>query len=134
ATGTQVYEYKGHFKPLHAVGWSPDSRQIASGGNDGEVHIWDALTGEHARRMAGDSDLDVRVYSLAWSPDGRHILVGLRNGRVQVLPLSGVQVYTYTEHVPKVVLAIAWSPESKYAASGGIDGAVRVWQPRPGEQ
>ncbi len=134
ANGTQVYEYKGHFDRLYAVSWSPDSTQIVSGGRDGEVRVWDALTGAHERIFAEDFDLDLTIFGLAWSPDGKYILSARNDGRVQVLPLSDAQVYTYTEHAPKAVLAVALSPDSTYAASGGVDGAVRVWQPKPGEQ
>ena len=29
--------------------------------------------------------------------------------------------------IPNAVYAVAWSPDSKYIASGSLDGTVQVW-------
>jgi WD40 repeat protein len=51
-----------------------------------------------------------------------------RNSIVQSTPNTptpGTTLYTYKDH-SDVVLSVAWSPSSKYIASGYMDGTVQV--------
>src|SRR5262249_9779475 len=63
----------GDSRAVRAVAWSPDRRQIVSGGEDHRVKIWNAATGELLRTLDGHSDT---VYAVAWSPDGSKIASG----------------------------------------------------------
>ncbi|HWT00866.1 MAG TPA: WD40 repeat domain-containing protein [Pyrinomonadaceae bacterium] len=53
---------------VYALAYSPDGKLLASGGAEGEVQLWDALTGELKRTMPGHPNW---VYRAAFSPDGR---------------------------------------------------------------
>jgi WD40 repeat protein len=73
ATGKLEHELVGEpeqinvgLRPLAA--WSPDSKYIAGGGN---VHVWNAATGEEVFRLSGHDGV---VESIDWSPDGRRIV------------------------------------------------------------
>jgi WD40 repeat protein len=44
-TRNTVVTYRGHSGAVNAVTWSPDSSQLASGGSDGTVQVWEATTG-----------------------------------------------------------------------------------------
>ena len=44
-TGHTYVTYTGHSAEVNAVAWSPDSSQIASGGADGTVQVWEVATG-----------------------------------------------------------------------------------------
>jgi WD40 repeat protein/serine/threonine protein kinase len=57
---------RGHKRAIYPVALSPDGRWIASGDADGEVRLWDAVTGELCAALPHPSI----VQALAWSPDG----------------------------------------------------------------
>ena len=46
---------------------------------------------------------------------------------------TGKHIYTYTGHkssTGSAVQAVAWSPNGRYIASGGMEGTVQVWNAR----
>ena len=53
--------------------FSPDSKLLATGGDDEEVHIWRLSDGERLQRLRGHTE---GVTSLAFSPDGETLASG----------------------------------------------------------
>src|SRR2546428_290617 len=60
--------YRGHSGPVYAVAWSPDGHVLASGGQDGTIHIWSPLDGELQRISRTHTGA---IKALCWSPNGR---------------------------------------------------------------
>jgi WD40 repeat protein len=56
-----------------ALGWSPDSQQIARGFPDGSVKVWLASTGEERFTLMGSSE-EIDTSEAYWSPSGDRIL------------------------------------------------------------
>jgi WD40 repeat protein/transcriptional regulator with XRE-family HTH domain/ABC-type dipeptide/oligopeptide/nickel transport system ATPase component len=46
-SGKDLYTYPGHIGQVNNIAWSPDSRRIASVGEDGSIQVWDATTGNN---------------------------------------------------------------------------------------
>jgi WD40 repeat protein len=56
---------------LTSVAFSPDSRQIATGGSDGLVQVWDIESGQ---RVGDPMRNTAPVELIRFSPDGRHLV------------------------------------------------------------
>lgn len=74
----------------------------------------------------------------SWSPDGKYVAAASYGDysifTVHVLnAATGAHIYTYRGHTDylndHVILAVTWSPDGRYIASGGADNTVQVWKP-----
>ena len=75
----------------HAIAWSPDGSTLVSGGENGDIHIWNSETGEHLNKV---SSCCGGIWSLDFSPDGRFLVCGGLNGTAQVFNAeNGYQPY-----------------------------------------
>ncbi|MAT69556.1 MAG: serine/threonine protein kinase [Planctomycetaceae bacterium] len=74
-------ELAGHRGPVRTLAFSPDGAQLASGGQDNVIVLWNASTGVAEKRLRGHSS---HVRSVAWSPDGQQLLSGGRAGQVKL--------------------------------------------------
>ena len=130
-TGKLSLTYRGHTQAVLTLAWSPDGRQIASGGADGIVQVWDATTGYTYVTYAGHS---AEVNAVAWSPDGKQIASGGADGAVQVRDAArGRLLFIYRGHAGGVN-TVAWQRGplllpgyEPRIASGGTDATVQVW-------
>jgi WD40 repeat protein len=86
-----------------SLSWSPDGKELVSGGTEEGVRIWDVDTGQQ-----------VFVYS-------GHVLP-------PTIPAYGHN-YPPTPFVqPHVeISAVAWSPNGEWIVSGDTTGFMRVW-------
>ena len=60
---TPLVKYSGHTGPVIEAVWSPDSKHLASCGNDGTVQVWDVSTGHTLWKVS----LSRYVFAVAWS-------------------------------------------------------------------
>ena len=109
--------------------WSPDGRVLASGGMDGRVLLWDPVAGERLRTLLGP-DRNREVFSLAWSPDGGYLLVGF-SGVVRIYDLASGEESDRLEGHQGVIFTLEVAPDGQRIITGGSDGTIRVWAPRP---
>ena len=71
---------------VRSVGFLPGGKALLSAGEDGQVILWSARTGE----TLWDWQLPGAVSAVAAAPDGRHIATANSNGTVYVLRVSRV--------------------------------------------
>ncbi len=115
-------------RDFRMLSFSPDGTQLALGGNDTVLKLWDHTSG----REVGAFGMPP-VYAVAYSPDGRHVL-SAGHGRMMLWELAtGQLVQVFQGHVGKVN-AVKFSPDGRHLVSGGEDGTVRVWKKETGSE
>jgi len=144
-----VHELAAHRQEVCGLRWSDDELQLASGGNDNKLFIWNATTLSSARGAAAAAAGGARpgVRSSGWSPalddafagdmaggGGRGRSVGISPppsaaGGVGIGAHGSAPQIRFSDHTA-AVKAIAWSPHQRgLLASGGgtADRTIRFW-------
>lgn len=112
----------GHTAPVTALAWSPDGSQLASGGQDGTLRLWDERGQPRDARFAS-----AWISALAWHPAGQLLAAGCGDGAVRVWDLG-------TEEPPRVLIGhtdrttgVVWLPGGQGLISSGWDGSLIRW-------
>ncbi len=109
---------------------SADGKQLAAGGTDRKVHLWNIQEKNFHPEKVIENHSDW-VYSVAFSPDGERLFTASRDRTAKVWNLKKQAAeQTFSEH-QNVVNTIAIKPDGKQIVSGGDDNQLRIW-PQPG--
>ena len=115
----------GHVGRVTVAAFSPDGRVIASGGDDGTVRFWNALSGA---AVGVPTAHGAKISDLVFSPDGKRVASASDDGAVQFWdPETGVPMAPPTARHRGSVSAMAFGPDGHRLATGGEDGRVQVW-------
>ncbi len=116
---------------------SPATGMLATTGGDGMVHLWDATSHRQIGGAFGSHDTDAEIDSLAFSPDGRELAAVGSQGSDQVGAIWLWDSVTHREiggatigadspgtRTASIRLTVAFSPDGRIVAAGGIGGTV----------
>ncbi|MGO9926078.1 MAG: WD40 repeat domain-containing protein, partial [Mycobacterium sp.] len=112
----------GHAGPVTSVAMGPVGHQIAVGGVDGTVRLWDSDTGTEVKKMPAPAGVITRV---AFNRTGDAVASGSADGKIRLWDLAADTVRTIETGRP--VTAIAMSPVANLLAAAGIDGQITIW-------
>jgi WD40 repeat protein len=132
---------QGHTDVVNSVAFSPNGSLLASGGDDGEIRLWNTSDGRCTRRIVR-LDIMEEISSLSFSPDGKMLVAGGHNidndyGAILLWDLSNDDNISPTTLYAEIgegddVYAISYSPDGRYIASASGNGLVRLWNTSDG--
>jgi WD40 repeat protein/serine/threonine protein kinase len=124
-TGKRRAVCDGHREEIWALTFSPDSKRLASAGEDQVARLWDPASGALLDTCRGHES---KVLSAAFSPDGARLVTTSSDGTVRQWDAqTGQEVGApYDRHSGEVAAAV-YSPDGHWVASAGTDRTVRVW-------
>jgi eukaryotic-like serine/threonine-protein kinase len=142
----ELFSLRGHTGPVTCLAFSRDGERIATGSEDRTAKVWSAalhLGTEEYKGHAGE------VFAVAYSPDGKHLASAGADGSLRVREASsGQEVLVVRAHQPifrgavspdkaghtlQGATTLAYSRDGARLASGGSDGAIRVWDAGTGK-
>lgn len=134
----EIAHLEGPAYGIDAMAWSPDGNQIAAGGADGTIWIWDMLT---YQPLATHNVFPQRgVISLAWSPAGDMIascpfagpiqLIDAATGQL-LITLDDPAIETYGN--ASSVRSLSWHIEQDWLVGATCPKGVFVWDAGTGQ-
>lgn len=109
---------------VSAVALHDSCRFALSGADDGEIKVWDIVTGRCRRSL---KDHREAVVALFISEQGEHAVSGSRDGRVNLWDLkSGAVVHSHDSE-RGAVRSLCLSRDGQHIISGGADLTPRIW-------
>jgi len=123
--------------PLRASAFAPSGAQLAVGGDDSIVRLWNGLVCLQQRQSEfGNQCMDApthlhahtkTVRTLAWSPDARLLATGGDDGLLAIWYPAQSHAPLFVIHHDAPVQALAWSPDGKQVATGS-GNTVTIWE------
>jgi WD40 repeat protein len=139
-SGKEVHRFATPDGQADAVAFSADGKALAAACHDRKVRVWDLTTGKESRTLSGPSNI---IHALAFSPDRKELAAAGGNrtsGEKPDLSIWRWDVSTGKElprlrgHEGGPIHALAFSPDGRSLASGGMGRAVRLWELATGGQ
>jgi S1-C subfamily serine protease len=116
--------HAGYASSIRCLGFSPDGKLGATGGEDGNIRLWDVATRKEEASMhlnAGHPE------SLAWSPDGKTLAVGSSKGGIELWDVPSKKLRAELKAHREWVSGVCFNSDGTLLASCSWDHSTRLW-------
>jgi len=118
SSGVLKQHLTGHRTELQALALRPRSSILASASAESDLRLWNTDTG----RQISEIDGDLSLFALAFSPADGTLAAGGVNRRLSLRdPVTFKSRREVMFKAPKMVGAVAWSPDGRSIAIGDVD-------------
>ena len=128
---TLAHTFKGHTDWVLTLAFSPNSRWLATAGQDRTIQVWDTRSGRLSGTLRGQNAV---IHAIAFSPDGKQIASAGLDGTVRLWDFASSRQTGGMRGPGGPLYSLAISPDGKYLAAGGRDRTVYVWNLASGER
>ncbi|KAG8768586.1 hypothetical protein FRC12_005478 [Ceratobasidium sp. 428] len=114
---------------INSLSYSPDGAYIVSGGENSNIRVWDAYTGQPVGQPLQSLNSKTQaITSVAYSPDGACIASGCEGKSIRIWNVHTCQpVGQPLQGHSGRVTSVAYSPDGAYIVSGSWDHTIRIW-------
>ena len=95
---------------VRALSWNHDGTQLAGGGRDGVIYIWDADAGDFITTLTGHTD---NVRHLTWSSDGTRLATAGDDGSLRLWNAVDGSEIKLLDTSPNSFGEVAWHPRDE---------------------
>jgi WD40 repeat protein len=126
ATGKELFTFTGHADTVTALAFTPDGKTLVSAGDDRQLKLWSTESGKEVRSIQDPGPTN-QVPVLAVTADGKRVVAWVFTTILETYDLAtGKQLASWSGHENEIS-ALSFSLDGEWAAMGGKDGAVRLW-------
>ncbi|KIJ08804.1 hypothetical protein PAXINDRAFT_172763, partial [Paxillus involutus ATCC 200175] len=124
-TGERLTQPLLHADAVRSIVWSPDSRQLISACQDGQIYFWSAPTGTQL-----GSPLQAHlgpINCIAMSPSGSLLASSSDDHTARLWNTVTRQPFGRVLRHNDEVYTVAFSPNGRFVATGGREGVIFIW-------
>ena len=128
--------YEDHAAEVTAVALSASEPLALSGDDDGELRLWDVVTGKRLKKITAHEDC---INSVALSPNGAFAVSGSDDGRTRLWNLTTgkrrkLEYSDWLDDHDETVTFVTFSRDGAKILAGGSEGRIAMWDVETGDR